>query len=184
MFGSNGRVYSVAVSGLPGGRGDGQPITSLIELESGTQAAHYFAGHGDTVLLLANTGGFGLQAKASDMQSRQRGGKAFLTLEAGDNLLPPVAVAPDHERLACLSLSGHLLVFALDEIKQQSNGGRGLTLMDVDAKDPLVSVATCRDAITVLGAGRTASPRRRHCAAPRSLPMPASERAKASWPQA
>jgi len=31
-FGSNGRVYSVGVSGLPGGRGDGQPITSLIEL--------------------------------------------------------------------------------------------------------------------------------------------------------
>ncbi len=32
-FGSNGRVYSVPVSLLPGGRGDGQPITSLIELE-------------------------------------------------------------------------------------------------------------------------------------------------------
>jgi topoisomerase-4 subunit A len=159
VFGSNGRVYSVAVSGLPGGRGDGQPITSLIELESGTQAAHYFAGHGDTMLMLANTGGFGLQAKASDMQSRQRGGKAFLTLESGDNLLPPVAVAPDHERLACLSLSGHLLVFALDEVKLQSNGGRGLTLMDVDAKDPLLSVASCRDAITVLGAGRTGKPR-------------------------
>ena len=159
VFGSNGRVYSVAVSGLPGGRGDGQPITSLIELESGTQAAHYFAGHGDTMLMLANTGGFGLQAKASDMQSRQRGGKAFLTLEPGDNLLPPVAVAPDHDRLACLSLSGHLLVFALDEVKLQSNGGRGLTLMDVDAKDPLLSVASCHDAITVLGAGRTGKPR-------------------------
>jgi topoisomerase-4 subunit A len=70
-----------------------------------------------------------------------------------------VAVAPDHERLACLSLSGHLLVFALDEVKLQSNGGRGLTLMDVDAKDPLLSVASCRDAITVLGAGRTGKPR-------------------------
>ncbi|HEY6512004.1 MAG TPA: DNA topoisomerase IV subunit A, partial [Burkholderiaceae bacterium] len=111
VFGSNGRVYSVAVSGLPGGRGDGQPITSLIELESGTQAAHYFAGSGDTLLMLANTGGFGLRAQASDMQSRQRGGKAFLSVEAGDHLLPPVAVAAEHDQLACLSLSGHLLVF-------------------------------------------------------------------------
>ena len=159
VFGSNGRVYSVAVSGLPGGRGDGQPITSLIELESGSQAAHYFAGHGETTLMLANTGGFGLQAKASDMQSRQRGGKAFLSLEPGDNLLPPVALAPDHDRVACLSLSGHLLVFPLEEVKLQSNGGRGLTLMDVDAKDPLLSVATCRDAITVLGGGRTGKPK-------------------------
>ena len=44
VFGNNGRVYSVAVSLLPGGRGDGQPITTLIELEAGTQIAHYFAG--------------------------------------------------------------------------------------------------------------------------------------------
>jgi topoisomerase IV subunit A len=42
-FGSNGRVYSVAVSLLPGARGDGQPITTLIELESGTSVLHYFA---------------------------------------------------------------------------------------------------------------------------------------------
>jgi topoisomerase-4 subunit A len=155
VFGSNGRVYTVAVSGLPGGRGDGQPITSLIELESGTQAAHYFAGHGDTTLMLANTGGFGLQARASDMQSRQRGGKSFLTLEAADKLLPPVAVAPQHDQLACLSLAGRLLVFPLDEVKLQSNGGRGLTLMDVDIKDPLLSVATFHDAITVLGQNRS-----------------------------
>jgi topoisomerase IV subunit A len=159
VFGSNGRVYSVAISGLPGGRGDGQPITSLIELESGTQAAHYYAGHGETTLMLANTGGFGLQAKASDMQSRQRAGKAFLSLEASDNLLPPVAVAAGHDQLACLSLAGRLLVFALDDVKLQSNGGRGLTLMDVDAKDPLLSVATFRDALMVLGSSRAGKPR-------------------------
>ena len=46
VIGSNGRVYSVAVGALPGGRGDGQPITSLIDLESGTQPAHYHAGAG------------------------------------------------------------------------------------------------------------------------------------------
>ena len=159
VFGSNGRVYSVAVSVLPGGRGDGQPITSLIDLESGTQPAHYFAGPGDATLLLSNTGGFGLLARAQDMQSRQRGGKSFVTLEAGDKLLPPVALAPDHAQVACLALSGRLLVFSLDELKLQSNGGRGLTLMDVDAKDPLLSVASVRDGVVVLGSGRGGKPR-------------------------
>src|SRR6185436_20010084 len=67
VFGSNGRVYNVAVAVLPGGRGDGQPITSLIELETGTQPAHYYAGTGETTLLLANTGGFGLLARAADL---------------------------------------------------------------------------------------------------------------------
>jgi topoisomerase IV subunit A len=159
VFGSNGRVYSVAANALPGGRGDGQPITSLIDLESGTQPAHYFAGAGHATLLLANTGGFGLQARASDMQTRQRGGKSFLAIEPGDNLLPPVAVDAAHDKLACLSLSGRLLVFALDEVKLQSNGGRGLTLMDVDAKDPLLSVTTFSDALTVHGKSRSGKPK-------------------------
>ncbi|MBL8317910.1 MAG: DNA topoisomerase IV subunit A [Burkholderiaceae bacterium] len=159
VFGSNGRVYSVAVSALPGGRGDGQPITTLIELESGSQPVHYFAGPGEQVLLLANTGGFGLRSRAADMQSRQRAGKSFLTIEEGHHLLPPVAVAPGHDQVACLSLGARLLVFPLEEVKLQAGGGRGLTLMDVDAKDPMLSVATCRDALTVLGSGRGGKPR-------------------------
>jgi topoisomerase-4 subunit A len=154
VLGSNGRVYSVAASALPGGRGDGQPITTLIDLEAGTQPAHYFAGAADTTLLLANTGGFGLLAKASDLHGRNRGGKSFLTLEPGDRVLPPVAVHPGHAQVACLALDGRLLVFPLDELKLQSNGGRGLTLMDVDAGSPLVSAATLGRTLRVQGSGR------------------------------
>ena len=159
VFGSNGRVYSIPVSQLPGGRGDGQPITTLVDLESGTQPLHYFAAGGATRLLLSNTGGFGLLAQVSDMVSRQRGGKSFLTLDEGDKLLPPAAVAAGHTQVACLSLSGRLLVFPLDELKLQANGGRGLTLMEVDAKDPLVSTATCAAALKVLGLGRGGKPK-------------------------
>ena len=159
VIGGNGRVYSIAVAGLPGGRGDGAPVTSLIDIEVGTQPAHYVAGAADTLLLLAHTGGFGLLAQVGDMQSRQRGGKTFLALEAGEHLLPPAMVSPRHTRVACLSLSGRLLVFALADLKRQANGGRGLTLMDVDAKDPLLSVAACGDTLTVQGSGRGGKPR-------------------------
>ena len=159
VFGSNGRVYSVAASGLPGGRGDGVPITTLIDLEPGSQIAHYFAGAAATRLLLANTGGFGLLAQAGDLVGRNRGGKSFLTLEAEHRVLPPVAVAAAHKQVACLAMDGRLLVFALDELKLQPNGGRGLTLMDVDAKQPLVSVATCGDALLVQGLGRGDKPK-------------------------
>jgi topoisomerase-4 subunit A len=154
VLGSNGRVYSVPVSTLPGGRGDGAPVTTMIELEAGTQAAHFVAGPAEQVLLLAHTGGFGLLARIGDLTSRQRGGKAFLSLEAGEHLLPPVPVATTHAQVACLAMGGRLLVFGIDELKLQSNGGRGLTLMDVDAKDPLVSVATFAQVLRVLGSGR------------------------------
>jgi topoisomerase-4 subunit A len=147
-------VFSVAVSVLPGGRGDGQPITSLIDLESGTRPAHYFAGPADQMLLLANSGGFGLLARVGDMLGRNRGGKAFLDLDDTHQLLPPCALAAPHAQVACLSLSGRLLVFALAELKHQPKGGKGLTLMDVDAKDPLLSVAGFAEQLLVHGQGR------------------------------
>ncbi|MGH6648294.1 DNA topoisomerase IV subunit A [Aquabacterium sp.] len=155
VIGSNGRVYSLQVSALPGARGDGSPITSMIELESGTQPVHYLAGAVDQTLLLANTGGFGLLAKMGDLITRQKGGKGFLTLDDGDFVLPPVLVQPGHTQVACLAQGGRMLVFALDELKLQSNGGRGLTLMEVDAKkDPLISVATAHNGVKVIGSGR------------------------------
>jgi topoisomerase IV subunit A len=159
VFGSNGRVYSVPVAQLPGGRGDGVPITTLIELEAGTQVAHHFAGSADTLLLLANTGGFGLLAQAGDMLGRNRGGKAFLTLEAADKLLPPAVVASGHTRVAVLSLDGRLLVFAADELKRQAAGGKGLTLMDVDGKNPLVSACSFAETLRVQGLGRGDKPK-------------------------
>ncbi|HEY9239402.1 MAG TPA: DNA topoisomerase IV subunit A [Burkholderiaceae bacterium] len=153
VFGSNGRVYSTPVGQLPGGRGDGSPITSLIDLESGTQPVHYFAGAAAQTLLLAGTGGFGLLARVGDLIARQRGGKSFLSLEADEKPLPPSAVDAQAQ-VACLSLAGRLLVFGLDELKLQPNGGRGLTLIDLDPKDALVSVAAFGTTLRVLGTGR------------------------------
>ncbi len=158
VFGSTAggvaRVYSVAVAALPGGRGDGQPITSLIDLEGGTQPAHYFAGPAEAMLLLANSGGFGLLARVQDMVARNRGGKGFLSVDDAHRVLPPAPVQAGHAQVACLSQGARLLVFALDELKHQPNGGKGLTLMDVDAKDPLLSVATVADTLRLVGVGR------------------------------
>ena len=62
-------------------------------------------------------------------------------------------------RVACLTLDGRLLVFGIDELKLQAKGGRGLTLVDLDPKDALVSVAAFGDALRMLGTGRGAKPR-------------------------
>jgi topoisomerase-4 subunit A len=129
-------------------------VTSLIELEAGTQPLHYLAGAGDATLLLAGSGGFGLLARGSDLGTKQRGGKSFLSLEAGETMLAPAVVQPGHGQVACLSAGGRLLVFPLAELKLQPNGGRGLTLMDVDPKDPLLSVASFGPALKLIGQGR------------------------------
>ncbi len=157
--GGSGRVYSTPVAALPGGRGDGQPITTLVDLETGTQPAHYHAGALAQTLLLANSGGYGLMARVGDLVARQRGGKAFLSLEDGEQVLPPSVVAADESghalsRVACLSAKGRLLVFAASELKRQPQGGRGLTLIDLDAGDALASTVAFTHSLQVIGTGR------------------------------
>ena len=154
-FGSNGRIYSVAVSTLPNARGDGVPITTLINLTSGSSVLHYFAGATDRTLLLASSGGYGFTAKIGDILSRVKAGKAFITLDAGDLSLPPQVLDSSVSAIACLSEKGRLLVFGLDECKSRSNGGRGVILMELENNEKLLAAQPISQrGVVVSGSGR------------------------------
>ncbi len=166
-FGSNGRVYSVPVALLPGGRGDGQPITSLVELESGTQLVDYFAGSANTILLLASSAAYGFLAHVEHMVSKFKTGKAFVTLNPGETLCRPSPVActggsapwPMATHVACASAGGRILCFELKELKIMANGGRGLMLLDMDDNDTLAGAAAYLRSVRIAGMGRTGKPR-------------------------
>ena len=166
-FGSNGRVYSVPVSSLPGARGDGQPLTTMIELEAGTQLLHYFAGAANAWLLLSNSAGYGFLATVENMQSRQRGGKAFISVGEGEtvcrpspaNVPAPAGVVPSGlylpaTHVACVSGAGRVLTFEIGELKPQPNGGRGLMLIDLEPKDTLAGAAAYTRSVRISGVGR------------------------------
>ena len=57
------------------------------------------------------------------MVSRQKGGKSFITLDAGDEPIMPRVITANASAIACLSENGRLLVFGLGEIKNQPAGG-------------------------------------------------------------
>jgi len=181
VFGSNGRVYSVPVASLPGARGDGQPITTLIDLEPGTQPVHYFAGAGTTSLLLSGSGGYGFVCALEDLVSRQKAGKAFVTLNEGETLCAPAcvgaapgvwlaaldgsvigagsggdaaALAADATHVCCVSVAGRILTFGLEELKRQPKGGRGLMLLSLEGKDSLAGAAAYTRSVRIEGVGR------------------------------
>lgn len=163
-FGNNGRIYSVPVSALPNARGDGVPITTLCDLSGGTpgnavRILHYFAGNGATNLLLASSAGYGFIARAADMVSRLKGGKSFITLDAGDTPLEPKVIPAPADALACLTDSARLLVFGLDEMKTLTKGGTGVKLMELEGKDKLLAVQPInKRGVVVSGIGRASKP--------------------------
>ena len=166
-FGSNGRIYSIPVATLPGARGDGQPVTSYVDLEPGTQLVHYFAGAPNAWLLLSNSGGYGFLATVENMMSRQRGGKSFIACGPGETLCKPspanvpaaAGVVPSGLALpathvACASVNGRILTFEITELRPQANGGRGLLLIDLEPKDTLAGAAAYTRSVKISGIGR------------------------------
>ncbi|NDF79333.1 MAG: DNA topoisomerase IV subunit A [Betaproteobacteria bacterium] len=162
-----GRVYSVPVASLPGARGDGQPITTLIELEAGTQVAHFFAGPANATLLLSSSGGYGFMATVENMTSRQKGGKSFITVGEGESVCAPSHVSgssatpavgasamPAATHVACASTGGRILTFEISELKLMEKGGRGLMLLDLEAKDTLAGAAAYTRSVKLTGIGR------------------------------
>ncbi|MGI4856106.1 MAG: DNA gyrase C-terminal beta-propeller domain-containing protein, partial [Janthinobacterium lividum] len=151
-WGSNGRVYSTPVAGLPGGRGDGVPVTSLIDLESGSHLLHYYAAPAERSLLLSTSGGFGFIARLGDLVSRNRSGKAFMTIDGDAQPLMPTPVLDGATQIACLASDGRLLVFGIDEIKTMTGGGRGVALIALDEGQSLLqSVAVTAAGVVLIG---------------------------------
>ena len=162
VFGNKGRVYSVAVAMLPGARGDGQPVTTLLDLEPGTQLVYFFAGPAAATLLLSGSGGYGFIASIDNMTSRLKAGKAFVSCNDDETLNAPspvagvvgAAVMPAATHVACASAGGRILTFPIDQVNTMANGGRGLKLIDLDATDTLAGAAAYTRSVRIEGIGR------------------------------
>ena len=152
-----GRAYTLKPTDLPGGRGDGAPLRTLIELPATASIAQVLASEPDQSWLFANSGGYGFICPLSAAIARQRGGKAFMTLDEGEQILTPVRA--DGDWLIAVSSDSRLLVFERAEMKQQ-NGGRGVIVMQLGEGARLSAVATVPDNTDVVltGSGRGGRP--------------------------
>ncbi|HNE41102.1 DNA gyrase subunit A, partial [Accumulibacter sp.] len=164
---SEGRAFTVAIAGLPDGRGMGAPLSSFVELGGG-RIAHVLTGAADDDLLFAKTSGYGFVCSFGDLLSRQKAGKAFLSVEEGAQVLPPVRLA-GRDHLAALSDDGRLLVFPLDQMKRLS-AGKGVQLIGLREGETLRTVLATRGAQvtirgTVRGRSKTLLSEERHCGA-------------------
>jgi len=152
ILSNEGRAFTVPIAALPDGRGMGAPLPSFVDMGN-SRIAHVLVGKPEDELLIAKTSGYGFICTYGDLLSRQKAGKAFLTIEDGAAILPPAHVAGmDH--LAALSDDGRLLVFPLDQMKKLS-GGKGVQIIGLKDKETLKSVIAVKGPVVrVTGAFR------------------------------
>ena len=115
-----------------------------------------------TALLTAERDIPSFLAAVENMVSRQKGGKAFLTLGEGETVCVPSHAAGTTgskpvlpaTHVACASTGGRILTFEITELKTMVNGGRGLMLIDLEDKDQLAGAAAYTRSIRLDGIGR------------------------------
>jgi topoisomerase-4 subunit A len=137
IISTEGRAFTVPIAALPDGRGMGAPLPSFVDMGN-SKIAHVLTGKPEDELLVAKTSGYGFICTYGDLLSRQKAGKAFLTLEEGCAILPPARVAgSDH--IAALSEDGRLLVFPLHQMKRLS-GGKGVQIIGLKGNEALKAI--------------------------------------------
>lgn len=142
---SQGRTYTLDTAEIPGGRGDGVPVSSLIELQNGASVIAIITGLPEQHYLLSNTGGYGFITKLSDMTSRIKAGKVVMTLDPKETTLPPLSIYTSsliNPECKVIAITNHnrALAFTLNELKVMPKG-RGLQLISL-AEDELLEHIT------------------------------------------
>ncbi len=125
LFGSNGKFYTLQADKLPGGRGNGEPIRLMIDLEDDHIPAGLFVHDENRELIVASTEGYGFRIAEKDIVASTRGGKQILNIKGGAEALRCIAVTGD--KVACIGENRKILVFDLDELSQM-NRGKGVRL--------------------------------------------------------
>ncbi|HYC45961.1 MAG TPA: DNA topoisomerase IV subunit A [Burkholderiales bacterium] len=152
---STGRAFSVLAGDIPGGKGDGVPFTSLVELAPGARLAQVVDASPGKRYLFANSGGYGFIAKAEELITRIRAGKGFMTVQDDETVLRPALVPDKPEMAVTLSGNGRMLLFDADELKELARG-RGITLMGLDDGEKMVAVGFGdAKSVTVVGTNRS-----------------------------
>ncbi|MCZ6828954.1 MAG: DNA topoisomerase IV subunit A [Gammaproteobacteria bacterium] len=128
---STGRAYTVPTHNLPSARSQGEPLTGRINPPTGATFEGIMTGSTASLYLLASDAGYGFVAKLGDLQTKNRAGKAALSLPRGSKVLQPAPVSEvEGYYVAAVSNEGRLLIFPLVDLPQLARG-KGLKIIAI-----------------------------------------------------
>ena len=119
---STGRVFTLASDKLPGGRGFGDPVRSLVDMDNEGAIVSLMPARAGGELLLASSAGRGFLAATADIMAETRKGKQVVNVRAGARLAVVHPVAPEADSIAVIGENRKLLVFAISEVPRMVRG--------------------------------------------------------------
>ncbi|OQP33035.1 DNA topoisomerase IV subunit A [Pantoea latae] len=131
---STGRSYTLDPTSLPSARGQGEPLTGKLQPPPGAVVEQVLMEAEEQKLLMASDAGYGFICTFADLVSRNRAGKALLTLPDNARVMTPMAVHHEDDMLLAITQAGRMLMFPVGELPQMSKG-KGNKIISIPAAD-------------------------------------------------
>jgi len=123
----NGRFYTLGADRLPSARGFGEPIRTMVDIDSGAEIVALIAHRPKQPLLLVSSAGRGFIAETGDLLAETRKGRAVMTVRPGVRLAVVREIPAGHDHVAVIGDNRKLVIFSLDELPVMTKG-QGVTL--------------------------------------------------------
>ncbi len=151
---STGRVYSVPSHGLPSARSLGEPLAGKVKSPDGATFVGVMMGDAESRFLFATSSGYGFIGQLGVMSTRNKSGKAVLSVPKGSLVLTPQRVNnPESDVVVAIGSDGKMLIFPAAELPElaKGKGNKILAIPKPKGKEAVVSLQWVR----VLGAKNT-----------------------------
>lgn len=123
----NGRFYTLGADKLPGARGFGEPLRTMVDIDPEAQIVAVLPWRQGGQLLLAANTGRGFAAEMDELLAETRKGRGVVSTKPGVKLTVVREIAPEHDHVAVMGDNRKLVVFALSEVPVLAKG-QGVTL--------------------------------------------------------
>ncbi|WP_421723459.1 DNA topoisomerase IV subunit A [Bauldia sp.] len=117
---TGGKFFTLGADKLPGGRGHGEPIRVLVDMDAADDTVAVFAHDPERKLLVVSTDGRGFVVPEAEVLANTRKGKQVMTVSGGEEMRLCVSAAGD--TVAVLGENRKLLVFPLDQVPEMTRG--------------------------------------------------------------
>ena len=118
----NGRFYTIGADKLPGARGFGEPIRTMLDIEPDAQIVAVLPHRAGGQLLLAANTGRGFAAQMDELLAETRKGRAVVATKPGVKLTVVREIAAEHDHVAVIGDNRKLVVFGLSELPVLAKG--------------------------------------------------------------
>ncbi len=120
VFTTGGKFYTIGADRLPGGRGHGEPIRIIVDMENDQDIVTAFVHMPERKLLLASHEGNGFIVPEAEVVANTRKGKQVMNVRAPDEAVRCTIISGDH--VAVVGDNRKLLVFPLSEVPEMTRG--------------------------------------------------------------